>query len=113
MNVDTKLIVECLPDLAAEMVSLLRTEGRDDLADQVATLRIVERCGCRDDFCATFYTAPRPVGAWGLGHETVALDPDQGYLNVDILNGQVVSVEVLYRDSVRDLLDKLFPRASQ
>jgi hypothetical protein len=104
-----KLIAECFPDLARELVGLLRSEGRADLADQVDTLYLVDRCRCRDDFCATFYTSPRPTGAWGPGHETVALDPSTGYLNVDVLNGRVVSVEVLYRDAVRASLDRLLP----
>jgi len=104
-----KLIAECFPDLARELVNLLRSEGRGDLADQVDTLYLVDRCRCRDDFCATFYTAPRPTGAWGPGHETVVLDPSTGYLNVDVLNGRVVSVEVLYCDAVRASLDRLLP----
>jgi len=102
-------VVDLVPDLAAELARLLQAAGRRDLADQLSTLRIVERCRCRDDFCATFYTAPPPRGAWGPGHETVALHPDEGYLNIDVLNGQIVSVEVLYRNNVRDLLRTLLP----
>jgi len=109
MTVSATLVAECFPDLAHELVALLRSEGRLDLADQVDTLRLVDRCRCRDDFCATFYTAPRPAGAWGPGHETVALHPSGGYLNVDVLRGTVVSIEVLYRDSVRETLDRLLP----
>jgi hypothetical protein len=109
MTVGAKLIAECFPDLAHELVGLLRSEGRGDLADQVDTLYLVDRCRCRDDFCATFYTAPRPTGAWGPGHETVALHPSTGYLNVDVLRGTVVSIEVLYHDAMRESLDRLLP----
>jgi len=108
-GVHSKRVRELIPELATELTRLLQAEGHFSLADQVSTIEIVERCRCGDDFCATFYTAPPPRGAWGLGHETIALDPDEGYLNVDVLNGKIVSIEVLYRDEVRDFLRSLLP----
>lgn len=43
------------------------------MASQVPGLMILERCGCRDDFCATFYTKPKPDGGYGPGHRNVNL----------------------------------------
>jgi hypothetical protein len=103
-------VIEVNPDLAAELVRLLRADGHATLAEQVATLEIVDRCRCGDNFCATFYTAPPPSGAWGPGHETIALSPDKGaHLNVDVLDGKIVSIEALYRDELRRLLLALLP----
>ena len=69
----------------------------------------MDRCRCGDDFCATFYTAPKPRGAWGAKHETISLDAENGYLNVDVNNGKIVCVEVLYRDEIRNKLLRLLP----
>jgi hypothetical protein len=98
-----------MPELAGELEALLLKNGEAELARQVAGLFIIDRCRCGDDFCATIYTAPKPKGAWGLGHETIALDPEEGYMNVDLLNGNIVEVEVLFRDQIRDQLLKLLP----
>ena len=43
-----------LPAFALELEQSLREQGRADLASQVATLPLVDRCRCEDDFCATF-----------------------------------------------------------
>ena len=103
------LLREVLPDLAAEVESLLSREGEAELARQVQELQIVDRCRCGDDFCAAVYTAPRPKGAWGPGHYTLPLDPERGFLNVDVLNGKIVELEVLFRDEIRARLLKLLP----
>ncbi|HEX8920747.1 MAG TPA: hypothetical protein VF766_04685 [Pyrinomonadaceae bacterium] len=103
------LLREAMPELAGELESLLRKNEEAELARQVAGLRIIDRCRCGDDFCATIYAAPKPRAAWGAGHETIALDPDEGYMNVDLLNGNIVEVEVLFRDEIRDQLLKLLP----
>jgi hypothetical protein len=55
------------------------------------------------------YTAPRPPGAWGNGHRTVALDPETGFLILDVLLDRIVLIEVLYRDEIRRRLLKLMP----
>jgi hypothetical protein len=98
------LLQDILPDLSEELRTLLEKDDELLLAAQISSLRIVDRCRCGDDFCATFYTAPKPKGAWGGRHETVVLDTEDGYLNVDVNDGRIVCVEVLYRD---DILDKL------
>lgn len=55
-------MVDVVPELAAEIE---RDSGDDELADQVAGLRMTKSCGCGDDFCASFYTAPIPKGPSG------------------------------------------------
>jgi hypothetical protein len=98
-----------LPEFAAELECLLVAAGERDLAAEVATLRLVDRCRCGDWFCATVYCAPHPQGAWGPGHKTICLDPSKGMINVDVVDGKVVEVEVLYRDDLRDKLLSLLP----
>jgi hypothetical protein len=48
---------ELLPSFADELERLLRQEGREGLASQVAGLEVIDRCRCGDEFCATFTTA--------------------------------------------------------
>ena len=75
-----------------------------ELAAQVKRLVIVDRCRCGDDFCASFYTQPKPEGAYGLGHRSMELEPAEGMLILDLVNGTIVQVEVLYRNEIRDKL---------
>ena len=103
------LLQDAFPELAAELRTLLGIAGQAELASQIASLQIIDRCRCGDDFCATFYTILKPKGARGVGHETIPLDCEDGHLNVDVVDGGIVSVEVLYRDSVRDKLLQLLP----
>jgi hypothetical protein len=71
--VPTTQEVELLPAFAAELERALRADGKDELADQVAGLVIESLCGCGDDFCSSFYTGVRPVGAWGPALRNVKL----------------------------------------
>ena len=104
------LVQDVLPELAEELRRLLEADTEAELARQIPTLCIVDRCRCGDYFCATFYTAPKPKGgAWGPDHETISLDCEDGYLNVDVLDGKIVSVEVLYRDATRVKLHRAVP----
>jgi hypothetical protein len=57
-----KPLKDTLPEFARELEHLLATSGRHHLAKQVPELKIVDRCRCRDDFCSTFYTQPKPQG---------------------------------------------------
>jgi hypothetical protein len=53
---------------------------------------------CGDDFCQSFYTAPKPAGAYGTGHSNICLDPPwPGYLILDVLHDDIVHIEVLHR----------------
>jgi hypothetical protein len=103
------LLSEVIPELASELVTLLEEYGEPQLAEQVAGLRIVGRCRCGDDSCATFYTAPKPKGAWGAGHGNIRLDPDRGYLILDLVDRKIVCVEVLDRDEYRTKLLEVLP----
>lgn len=70
-----------------------------DLASTIAALEVVEHCGCGDDFCQSFYTAPKPDGAYGAGHRNVVLDaPWAGMLILDVVHDEIVCVEVLDRE---------------
>jgi hypothetical protein len=102
------LLSEALPSLANELHQLLEERGEPELAAQVPSLAILDRCG--DDFCATFYTQPKPHGAYGPGHRNVALTSDEGMLILDVVAGEITCVEVLDRKDVRRKLDKALPR---
>jgi hypothetical protein len=106
---DAPLIAEVFPEFAAELESLLQSEGEDALATQVAELRIVERCQCGDDFCATIYTAPKPKGAWGLNHRNVLPEAKTGMIILDVVDEQIAEIEVLNRDEIRKKLNELIP----
>ena len=97
------------PDFATDLARLLNGTGEGELADTVANLTIVERCRCGDDFCATMYTYPPPREPWGQNHRNIALDPDRGFLILDVLDDEIVGIEILYRDEIRDQLLKLLP----
>lgn len=98
------LLAETVPQLAKELSSGLEALGEADLAQQVAGLKIVDRCRCGDDFCATIYTAPKPKGAYGAGHENVSLNAAEGKIILDVVDRKIVCVEVLYRDDIRQAL---------
>lgn len=59
---------------------------------------------------ALLFTQRRvPRDAWGPEHENVALDPVEGFLILDVVNREIVSIEVLYRDDLRKEVLALFP----
>ena len=98
-------LAEALPLFSAELEAALRRQDRSDLASQVSRLPLVNRCRCGDDFCATFYTAPVPRGAYGSGHENVIVETIEGMVILDLVNGEIKCVEVLHRPDVqKDLL---------
>jgi hypothetical protein len=100
---------EVLPELAYELEALLTAQGESILAGQVAELRIVGRCHCGDSFCAMFYTKSKPAGAYGPGHRAVALTPETGIFALDVIDGKIAAVEVLYRDEIRKKIRALLP----
>ena len=98
------LLAETLPEFAQELQRLLEAQ-KPELAVQVPILKIVEGCGCGDDFCASFYTQPKPNGAYGPGHDTLLLDTEApGMLILDVVDGVISFIEVLYRPYVRQKL---------
>ena len=106
---DLRSLAIVLPSLAQELRMLLIEAEELELAAQVSGLEIVDRCRCGDDFCATFYTQPKPLGSYGSGHRNVALTPEKGWLILDVVDGQIMCVEVLYRDEIREALLAVAP----
>ncbi|HTR24603.1 MAG TPA: hypothetical protein VMI10_11515 [Terriglobales bacterium] len=102
-------LVETLPALAEELATLLVAAGQFDLARQVPELMIVDRCGCEDDFCASFYTQPKPNGAYAAAHDCLDLRADRGAIILDVVQGQVMFVEVLSREDIRRKLRAAIP----
>lgn len=103
------LLTNNLPALAFELQNLLTKKGRLELAAQVRSLQIVDRCRCGDDFCASFYTQPKPSGSYGPRLECLELEPAEGMLILDIVEGVITHVEALYRESDRKTLLSLLP----
>ena len=95
MDADRKreLLVDMFPELSAELQQLLRVSGEHVLAQQISGLRVLDRCRCGDDFCATFYTEPKPNGPYGPGLRTLALEPMTGELIIDVVNGRVAMLK--------------------
>lgn len=103
------LVQDLMPALAGELRKLLEQVGRVDLAAKVEALRVIERCRCGDSFCSTFYTAPKPVGAYGPGHSCLQLSPSTGMIILDLVDDDIRCVEVLDRPDVRRELIARFP----
>ena len=106
---ELKRLVTALPALARELTTLLIEAEEFELAAQTPELKIVDRCLCGDEFCATFYTQPKPMRSYGPDHRNVALTPEKGWLILDVVGGQIMCVEVLYRDELRDALRAMVP----
>jgi hypothetical protein len=103
------LLLDVLPSLAEELRTLLVEQNEPELAAQIPGLRIVDRCLCGDDFCATFYVRPKPTGAYGPDHRNVALTPKEGMLILDVVGEKIAGVEVLYRDDIRKAVESIVP----
>ena len=102
-------LVEVLPELAVELTTLLEASNQHELAGQVPGLVIFDRCRCGDSFCASFYTQPKPNGAYVGDHGTIDLDATEGMILVDVVDTQIAHVEVLYRDEIRETLRSRIP----
>jgi hypothetical protein len=105
----SKRISETLPVLSQELEQLLKDTGEAELASQVSGLEILDRCRCGDDFCASFYTQPKPNGAYGPGHRNVILEPAKGMLILDVVHDLIAHVEILHRDEIRQELLAILP----
>ncbi len=105
MTQEAPLMADIVPELAAEMERGLRATGDHELADQVAGLRMVKSCGCGDDFCASFYTVPIPKGPSAKKRFGVPLP---NHLIIHVLQGEIIEVEVLFRDELRPWIREVF-----
>ena len=95
---------EVFPELVAELVALLEEEGERELAISAWDLRLVAECGCGDGFCQSFHTEDHPHGQpYGPGHRCVNLIPSKGMLNLDVVDGRIMYVEVIDRPPLYDL----------
>jgi len=103
------LLVEVLPSFCAELRDLLVKASEPALADQIPNLNILDGCGCGDDFCSSFYTKPKPCGAYGPGHRTIVLEPERGMIILDVLGDEIAHVEVLNRNDIRSALTAALP----
>jgi hypothetical protein len=103
------LLYEVLPIFAKEIEELLNKHNEPKLASQVASLSIVDRCRCSEDFCAAFYVEHKPLGAYGPGHRNVELEPESGMIILDVVDDRIMQVEVLYRDEVRQVIQAAIP----
>lgn len=101
------LLVQALPEIAQELTTLLQ-DDQPSLAYQIPNLQLVDRCRCGDDFCATVYTEP-PPHSFGAGHENIPLDPEKGWIILDVMHGKIHVIEILYRPEVRKRILELFP----
>jgi|GEM_PF-885558 len=105
------LLADVLPAFAVELQQLLTEKGESELAVQLPSLAIHDRCRCKDNFCTTFYTRPKPKGSFGPGHRNVHLIPNGGTLLIlDVVDGEIACVEILDREDVRQKLDEILPR---
>ncbi len=102
-------LADTLPTLSAELAELLSKKGRPDLAAQVSSLKIVDRCRCEDDFCSSFYTQPKPEGSYGANLRTIPLESSAGMLIIDVVDDKIMFVEVLYDDANRRQLLAALP----
>lgn len=98
------LLRERLPHLARELEQCLNTEGEHFLAGSVQTLRIYSACECADITCGSFYTGPRPDGAFGPGHRNVLLDPTKGMMILDVVDDVIRYVELIDRPDIYESL---------
>ena len=98
---DAPLLVEALPRLAAEIEDGLRAAGTVELAAQVPELRVTLRCTCEVEGCSSFHTGHRPMVRWMRRGRQVEIPGVEGAVTVDVVGGEIVYVEVLFRDDVR------------
>src|SRR5205823_14091859 len=99
---------ESLPELAAELETLLRKDNESALADQVQSLEIDDRCRCDSRSCATIYNVPKPQGAWRGEHRNILLDTE-GLTVLDIVDERIVCIEMLDRDRITQQVHTLLP----
>jgi hypothetical protein len=90
------------PAFAEALAARLRERGRDELAEQVASLPIAARCDCGDDFCASFASASEPATA---ERESVAVEGLETLVVLDVVDGRITYVELLGSDELREAID--------
>jgi len=92
------------PEFAHEIQRSLEADGLLKLAAQVGGLEIVDLCDCDQSNCSTFYTLPKPDGAYGPTHENVVIDSKTGLVVLDVVDQKIACIEVLDRADVKESL---------
>jgi len=100
------LVQELFPELARLILRDLRRLKRNDLAKQVANLRIVDRCRCGSGACGTFYTQETEFRKLIKMHG-IDIMLECG-ANVTELNGRIVEIEAL-DPQVEESLRRIIP----
>jgi hypothetical protein len=103
------LVSEAFPELSEALRELLRDKGEAELAEQISVLKLVDRCHCGDDFCATMYTQAKPVARYGPDHRAMDLDADKGMIIPDVVEDKIVCIEILHRGEIRMKLLAMLP----
>ncbi|MCX4750298.1 hypothetical protein OG455_33115 [Kitasatospora sp. NBC_01287] len=99
---ESPLLRDVFPDLVAELSALLAAQGERESAITVLDVRLVRECGCASDPCQSLWTADHPAGQpFGAGYRCVPLLTDSGMLNLDVVDGRIVYIEVLDRAPLR------------
>ncbi len=105
---EAPLVRAVLPGLAGRMEAALRAQGEERLAAQIPGLRITAVCPCEQPFCGSFHTSKRPMKRWFIrGRQVTLADGGPGEVAVDVVRGEIVYVEVLYLDDVREALARI------
>jgi hypothetical protein len=100
---------EAFPELSKELQGLLCEEGEGVLSEQVPLLNILDRCRCGDDYCATMYMYKGQRRNYQPDYRSISLHPKPGMIVLDVIEGKIIAIEVLYRDPVREKLIKICP----
>jgi len=105
---EAPLVRFVLPGLAGRIEAGLRAQGEGRLAEQVDDLRITAVCPCEHAFCGSFHTSARPMMRWFMRGRQVSLhDDERGEITIDVVRGEIVYVEVLYLEDVREALARI------
>jgi hypothetical protein len=103
------LMSEAFPEFTTELQGLLRDEGEVEIAEQVPDFRILERCRCGDDYCATMYAYQGRRDSYQPDYRSVSLHPKTGVIVLDVIEGNIIGIEVLFRDAIRKKLLEILP----
>ena len=107
MKNNSFLLKDILPDFSKELVLLLNHKNESILAKQIDKLEIKSICNCKEDFCSTFFTSDLKDDLKNFA-QTVDLSPENGIVNVDVIDNKIVSIEVLYREEIKNKLISVF-----
>jgi len=91
-------------------MTLLAKPELEAFLPQLPHLRVIGRCKCGDILCAGIDTGRVPREYRGTTHEdSIDIDANEGQIVLDTLDGQIVSIEILFRDDIRELVLQRIP----